>query len=531
MTFPASPFNGASAEVNGIAYIYDSAKNAWLRSTTRTYASSTTPPVNPTPGTLWYKTDTDVLYEYLSDGTSFYWFDMNTQSLAANAGGITTYLGESFSGNLTVTGNITGSLGYMLERTNLVADSAPAVTNVDILTCPILYYTANATTNIIANLRGNSTTSLNSIVGNGQSVTFSLFVPQQTAYYITEVRVDNVSQPIAWQGYVPVTEGNEDSIDLYTFTAVKGADFNWRIFGSQTSYTHTGEWLDYSYVNDPLEYLVIGGGGSGGTSYGGGGGAGGVRYGIVGRTIGTYTVTVGSGGAARTTNSVSGASGTASSISGPNIIGGTVTAAGGGAGGAQGNSGVSGASGGGGGSNNSSPGGAGNTPATAPAQGYSGGSGVGGNGNRGAGGGGGAGGAGANGTDPAGGAGGAGTNTYSQWATATSTGVGGYYAGGGGGGAISGTNVGGAGGSGGGGAGASGTDNSATAGTANTGGGGGGMGDISGSASSGAGGSGIVIVRTYASSDVASGTTGSPTILTNLGYRYYVFTGSGTITW
>jgi hypothetical protein len=56
------------------------------------------------------------------------------------------------------------------------------------------------------------------------------------------------------------------------------------------------------------------------------------------------------------------------------------------------------------------------------------------------------------------------------------------------------------------------------------------MGDRSSSGSSGAGGSGIVIVRTYAVSDVAS-TTGSPTIVVNAGYRYYVFLGSGTLTW
>ena len=168
MSFPTSPINGQLTVVNGINYTYNSTLNAWVRAPFSNYTASTTAPNNPTVGSLWYKTDTDILYEYLSDGVDYYWFDMSTQSLAANAGGVTNYIGESFAGNLTVSGNITGSLGYMLERTNLVANSAPAVTNVDILTCPILYYTANATTNIIANLRGNGTTSLNSVVGNGQ---------------------------------------------------------------------------------------------------------------------------------------------------------------------------------------------------------------------------------------------------------------------------------------------------------------------------------------------------------------------------
>lgn len=105
------------------------------------------------------------------------------------------------------------------------------------------------------------------------------------------------------------------------------------------------------------------------------------------------------------------------------------------------------------------------------------------------GGGGGAGAAGsdAGGGDPPGGAGGAGLNTYSTWASATGTGVSGYYAGGGGGGKSSGGS-GGTAGAGGGGAGS--TGGTGSAGTANTGGGGGG-----GNGAGGAGGSGIVIIR------------------------------------
>ena len=79
---------------------------------------------------------------------------------------------------------------------------------------------------------------------------------------------------------------------------------------------------------------------------------------------------------------------------------------------------------------------------------------------------------------------------YSTWATATSSGDSGYYAGGGGGAGR--TNGGVAGGTGGGGAGGT---NTGTNGTANTGGGGGGTAPTSGTNTPGAGGSGIVIVR------------------------------------
>jgi hypothetical protein len=65
------------------------------------------------------------------------------------------------------------------------------------------------------------------------------------------------------------------------------------------------------------------------------------------------------------------------------------------------------------------------------------------------------------------------------------------------------------------------------AGATNTGGGGGGRGFASGST---AGGSGVVLVSYADSFEVATSTTGSPTLLTSGGLRVYKFTQSGSIT-
>jgi hypothetical protein len=101
------------------------------------------------------------------------------------------------------------------------------------------------------------------------------------------------------------------------------------------------------------------------------------------------------------------------------------------------------------------------------------------------------------------------------------------YAGGGGGGADSG-GTGGTGGAGGGGNGVTGST-AAVAGGTNTGGGGGGGG--ANSTSGAAGGTGIVILRYPSVYPVATATTGTPTVTTSNGYRYYKFTGAtGSIT-
>jgi len=238
-------------------------------------------------------------------------------------------------------------------------------------------------------------------------------------------------------------------------------------------------------------YLVVGGGGAGGRY--GGGGAGGFRTAAEVLTVSNYPVLVGGGGASNYANQL-GNSGTSSTFS-------SITSAGGGGGGSVGGSvgvGLAGGSGGGGGSDGVYAGGAGNTPSTSPAQGFAGSAGGASHPNYFGGGGGGATSAGTTGSGSTGGSGGTGSNANSTWASATNTGVSGYYAGGGGGVgyAYPGAGTPGVGGAGGGGTASnigdgSGTPNAGVRGT----GGGGGAGFRSDNTGSNAGGSGIIIIR------------------------------------
>ena len=247
-------------------------------------------------------------------------------------------------------------------------------------------------------------------------------------------------------------------------------------------------------VAKDLDYLVVAGGGSGGTAgtdvgvWGcGGGGAGGVRKGTaVAYSAGTYAVVVGAKIAApsRTTPIASnqGKNGKDSSF-------GSITASGGGGGGTYGNAGGTGGSGGGGGGRNTMSGGSGNKGSYSPVEGKDGGSARGGStaGTSAGGGGGGAGSAGGNAGSSSSVAGDGGSGTQSSI-----TGTNLYYAGGGGGGAYdnAASETAGSGGIGGGGAGS--TTGNATSGTNGRGGGGGGSGY---QGVGGSGGSGVVVVR------------------------------------
>ena len=204
------------------------------------FTAGATAPVSPSLGSFWYKTTTDVLYEYINDGVTDYWIDIQTQTIASNTAGVSTFAGTVFGANITFTGSITGTVGYLIERANVVASAPPAVTNLDLITAPILYFTSNTTQNVTANIRGNSTTTLNSLLSIGQSTTFVIFVPNATAYYVNTVRVDNTVVTPYWQGGFAIAGGNANCIDIYTFAVLKTANATFKVFASQVKYQNLG---------------------------------------------------------------------------------------------------------------------------------------------------------------------------------------------------------------------------------------------------------------------------------------------------
>lgn len=144
MSFPNSPIDGELTIVNGITYEYSASKTAWLRRplniadltisgnittnkvyTTevrwsgngqlfrpgRNYQASSTPPTPAGSGDQWYNTTTDIVYEYVNDGVSTYWVDI--QSLGTSTGNAVTSSFDdlTLSGNLILTANLLYSIG------------------------------------------------------------------------------------------------------------------------------------------------------------------------------------------------------------------------------------------------------------------------------------------------------------------------------------------------------------------------------------------------------------------------------------
>jgi len=126
------------------------------------------------------------------------------------------------------------------EIATISATAATGTINYDYKTQSVLHYTTNATANWVLNVRGDSGTTLSSLMDVGDSVTV-VFTSANgaTAYYQTSLQIDGTTTGVTtrWQGGIAPTAGNASSVDVYTFNILKtAATPTYSVFASQTRF-------------------------------------------------------------------------------------------------------------------------------------------------------------------------------------------------------------------------------------------------------------------------------------------------------
>jgi hypothetical protein len=123
------------------------------------------------------------------------------------------------------------------ERTTISATAATGTVAFDAITQSVLYYTTNASANWTLNIRGDSSTTLNSILAVGDAITVVFLATNgATAYYPTVYQIDGSAITPKWQGGTAPTAGNASSIDAYSFTIMKTASATFTVLASQTKF-------------------------------------------------------------------------------------------------------------------------------------------------------------------------------------------------------------------------------------------------------------------------------------------------------
>jgi hypothetical protein len=141
----------------------------------------------------------------------------------------------------TLTGNQTLSnktLRAPFEAVTVSASAPTATFQFDVLTQSILYFTGSNTTNFTWNVRGDSGTTLNSLLQVGQAATLVLIVTNgSTAFYPNAFTVDGTTITPKFQNSYVFTQGNANKLDLYTLTIIKTAAATYTAFVSQTVFS------------------------------------------------------------------------------------------------------------------------------------------------------------------------------------------------------------------------------------------------------------------------------------------------------
>jgi len=101
----------------------------------------------------------------------------------------------------------------------------------------ILYAYSNASASFVLNLRGDGSTTLNSLMHIGQSSVFTAYTgSNNTSYYMTDFQIDGSSQTEEWNGGSAPTAGTGSGYDVYTFNILKTADATFKVFANFSNF-------------------------------------------------------------------------------------------------------------------------------------------------------------------------------------------------------------------------------------------------------------------------------------------------------
>jgi hypothetical protein len=144
---------------------------------------------------------------------------------------VVTDVAQTFTAKQTF--GTTTKIEEVLEKITVSATAATGTINFDALTQGALYYTTNASGNWTLNVRGDSGTSLDTVMATGESLTVVFLVTQgSTAYYNSAFQIDGNAVTPKWQGGSAPTEGTASGVDVYTYAIVKTGSATFTVFAS-----------------------------------------------------------------------------------------------------------------------------------------------------------------------------------------------------------------------------------------------------------------------------------------------------------
>ena len=183
------------------------------------------------------------MFAYLADtNTTVYYDGAAWQSFGTgDVTGLTAGAGITITNASGPVPTIAISTGAALtspeETITLSAVAATGAINIDTLTSAVNIRTANASGNWTINVRGDASTTLDSLMAIGTQVSVVFESPQgATAYYPTAFNVDGSAVVPKWLGGSAPASGNINSNDVYVYTIRKTGAATFTALASQSKF-------------------------------------------------------------------------------------------------------------------------------------------------------------------------------------------------------------------------------------------------------------------------------------------------------
>ncbi len=147
--------------------------------------------------------------------------DADTALTAALTEGMFCYLADTnitayYSGSAWVPLFQNQVLTSPKEQAAISATAATGTVNVDVSTASVQIYTTNASANYTLNVRGNASTTLDSLMAVNDSITVTFEHPNgATPYYATAYTIDGNAVTPKWLGGTAPSAGNANATDVY----------------------------------------------------------------------------------------------------------------------------------------------------------------------------------------------------------------------------------------------------------------------------------------------------------------------------
>lgn len=124
--------------------------------------------------------------------------------------------------------------GMLKEEVNVTAGKLSDNTNIDVEKGMVHLFTTTETATSTPNIRYNASTSLDSVMNIGESVTVTILTTAAAAAYSADITIDGSTVTENWIGGSAPSSGGTSGIDIHTFNIIKTNSATFTVIGNHT---------------------------------------------------------------------------------------------------------------------------------------------------------------------------------------------------------------------------------------------------------------------------------------------------------